>query len=91
MAGQPRGTSAHRQGASSRTDTLSSAQRAYLQGGLSQPGGRLPLFDTYGGKYDAETIRACLRQGYCEAWFANPMKPDWMVCRLTEKGYSLFR
>lgn len=70
---------------------VSRAQLDYLSGGLDQPGGRLPLFDYEGRKIDPDTIRACLREGYCAAWFANPMKPDWMVCRLTEKGRRLFR
>ena len=30
-----------------------------------------------------------LDQGWCEPWFANPMKPDWLVCRLTTTGRAL--
>lgn len=70
---------------------LSDAQHRYLSGGLSQPGGRLPLFYDDGQKVEAQTIRACVQSGYCEPWFANPMKPDWLVCRLTERGRALFR
>lgn len=70
---------------------VSAAQRDYLRGGLNQPGGRLPLFDEYGGKIAPETIRSCIREGYCDVWFANPMKPDWLVCRLTDRGRDLFR
>ncbi len=33
------------------------------------------------------TIRACLAAGWAAPWFANPMKPDWLVCRLTAEGY----
>jgi hypothetical protein len=62
------------------------AQRAYLRRGLSQPGGKLPLFDHEGQRVDPKTIHACLRHGWAEPWFANPMKPDWLVCRLTPAG-----
>jgi hypothetical protein len=62
------------------------AQRAYLARGLDQPGGKLPLFDREGQRVDPRTIRACLRHGWAEPWFANPMKPDWLVCRLTAAG-----
>jgi hypothetical protein len=24
--------------------------------------------------------------GWAEPWFSNPIKPDWLVCRLTEAG-----
>jgi hypothetical protein len=38
---------------------------------------------------DARTIRACIEQGWAEQWFANPLKPDWLVCRLTPEGRTL--
>ncbi|HZD25319.1 MAG TPA: hypothetical protein VE631_03595 [Alphaproteobacteria bacterium] len=62
------------------------AQRRYLERGLEQPGGKLPLFDRDGREFDARTIRACIRAGWAEPWFANRMKPDWLICRLTEAG-----
>lgn len=62
------------------------AQRRYLARGLDQAGGKLPLFDEMGREYDARTIRACIRAGWAEPWFANPLKPDWLVCKLTESG-----
>ncbi len=62
------------------------AQRRYLARGLKQAGGKLPLFDTEGQTVDAKTVRACVRQGWAEPWFANPLKPDWLVCKLTEAG-----
>ena len=62
------------------------AQRRYLARGLTQPGGKLPLFDENGQRIGAATIEACIRQGWAEPWFANPIKPDWLVCRLTERG-----
>lgn len=64
----------------------SAAQRRYLERGLEQPGGKLPLFDEYGQEIDARTVRSCIREGWAEPWFANPIKPDWLVCKLTEKG-----
>jgi hypothetical protein len=35
------------------------------------------------------TIRACIEQGWAERWFANPLKPDWLVCRLTDPGRAI--
>jgi len=62
------------------------AQRRWLERGLGQPGGKLPLFDTDGQRIDPRTVQACLRQGWAEPWVANPIKPDWLVCRLTDAG-----
>jgi hypothetical protein len=65
---------------------LSGAQRAWLTRGLEQPGGKLPLFDRDGQKISERTVRSCIRHGFAEPWFDNPIKPDWLVCRLTDKG-----
>jgi hypothetical protein len=65
------------------------AQRRYLSLGLSQPGGKLPLFDRSGQKVDARTIRACLSAGWCDPWYANPIEPKWLVCKLTEDGRAI--
>lgn len=46
----------------------------------------MPLFDTDGREIDARTIRSCIKAGWAEPWFINRMKPDWLVCRLTEAG-----
>ncbi len=62
------------------------AQRAYLARGLKQPGGKLPLFDEEGQSIDPKLIRACLAQGWAAPWFNNSLKPDWLVCRLTDAG-----
>jgi hypothetical protein len=62
------------------------AQKAWLARGLDQPGGKLPLFDEGGQRVNALTIRSCIDQGWAEPWFANPIKPDWLVCKLTEAG-----
>ncbi len=64
----------------------SPAQRQWLMRGLDQPGGKLPLFDQWGQRVNEATIRACIDRGWAEPWFANPLKPDWLVCKLTEAG-----
>ncbi len=63
------------------------AQRRYLVRGLSEPGGKLPLFDHDGRQVPRKTVEACLAHGWAEPWFNNPVKPDWMVCKLTAAGY----
>lgn len=67
----------------------SRAQLEYLVRGLGQPGGKLPLFDRQGRPVNHQTIRACIANGWAEPWYANPIKPDWLVCRLTEAGRRL--
>ena len=62
------------------------AQRRYLRRGLKQAGGKLSLFDEAGQQISASTIRTCVRRGWCEPWFDNPIKPDWLVCKLTDEG-----
>jgi hypothetical protein len=67
----------------------SEAQRRYLERGVSQPGGKLPLFDEDGQEIPKVTIRACISHGWAEPWSANPIHPDWLVCRLTDEGYRV--
>ena len=62
------------------------AQAVWLKRGLAQPGGKLPLFDEVGQHYDPRTVRACLDKGWAAPWIGNPLKPDWLVCKLTEAG-----
>ena len=62
------------------------AEAAYLRLGLHQPGRKLPLFDAKGQPIRPQVIRTCLARGWAERWFANPMAPNWLVCRLTEAG-----
>lgn len=62
------------------------AQTLWLKRGLSQPGGKLPLFDDAGQQVDVKVVRACIDQGWAESWFSNPLKPDWLVCRITDLG-----
>ena len=59
---------------------------AWLQSGLGQKDGRLALFDGTGQRVSASIQRAAIAQSWAEGWFANPMRPDWMVCRLTPLG-----
>lgn len=58
----------------------------YLRRGLDQPGGKLPLFDLDGQDVDPTVVRRCLDRGWAEPWFNNPLKPDWLVCKLTAAG-----
>ncbi|MAL80487.1 MAG: hypothetical protein CMN55_15515 [Sneathiella sp.] len=62
------------------------SQLKYLRLGRYQPGGKLPLFDSDGQQISNSIIRSCLKKGWVETWFDNPIKPDWLVCKLTEEG-----
>ena len=64
-------------------------QRRYLERGLDQAGGKLPLFDRDGREVPKKTIEACIAHGWAEVWTRNPIKPDWLVCRLTAEGYRV--
>ncbi len=65
------------------------AQHRYLERGLDQPGGKLPLFDRDGREVPKKTVEACIAHGWAEPWTRNPIKPDWLVCRLTAAGYRV--
>ena len=67
------------------------AQRRYLAHGLTQPGGKLPLFDENGQHVHPALVKACVAHGWAEPWFGNPLKPDWLICKLTEEGRRLAR
>lgn len=67
----------------------SPTQLSWLRRGISQPGGKLPLFDDWGQRVNEQTVRSCIAQGWAEPWFANPLKPDWLVCKLTPAGRSI--
>ena len=64
-------------------------QRRYLEHGLDQPGGKLPLFDRDGREVPRKTIESCIAHGWAEPWTRNPIKPEWLVCRLTPAGYEV--
>ena len=66
--------------------TPTGAQLKYLKMGLDQPGGKLPLFDRHGQEIKPATIRSCIEKGWAEPWFNNPVKPGWLVCKLTDAG-----
>ncbi len=66
------------------------SQRSWLKRGMEQAGGKLPLFDSAGQKVSERTVRSCISKGWAKPWFANPLKPDWMVCKLTQAGRALF-
>ena len=61
-------------------------QRRWLARGLDQAGGKLPLFDESGQTINQQTIQGCVREGWAEPWIKNPIKPDWLVCKLTDAG-----
>ena len=62
-------------------------QRRYPERGPTQPGGKLPLFDSAGRQVPRNTVETCVAHGWAEPWTANPIKPDWLVCKLTPMGY----
>ena len=91
VARLPRKQSANAQSSDSgldKTSNLLSEKRklSYLRRGLSEAGGKLPLFDLDGQAFEPAIVRACLEAGWAEPWFANPLKPDWLVCKLTSSG-----
>lgn len=67
----------------------SDVQRKWLLRGLDQAGGKLPLFDEFGQQVSPQTVQSCIRNGWAEPWFANPLKPDWLVCKITDLGRSV--
>jgi hypothetical protein len=75
-----------RQGAAGRPTPV---QLHWLERGLDQPGGKLPLFDEWGQRIDERTVRLCIERGWAEPWFTTPLKPDWVVCKLTESGRAV--
>jgi hypothetical protein len=83
---QPVGTGLDKGLGRKRRNRPTSVQAAWLKRGLAQPGGKLPLFDRLGQHYDPRTVRACLDKGWARPWIGNPLKPDWLVCKLTEAG-----
>lgn len=62
------------------------AQISWLARGLEQPGGKLPLFTAEGQRVNDRMVKSCLDHGWAEPWFENPLKPNWLVCKLTDQG-----
>jgi hypothetical protein len=73
-----------------RSRRATAAQRMWLSSGLAQAGGKLPLFDVNGQRVKERTVRSCIDKGWAEPWFNNPIKPDWLICKLTDEGRALF-
>ncbi|CTQ52308.1 hypothetical protein LP7551_00825 [Roseibium album] len=71
-----------------KSGNLSAPQKRWLRKGLDQPGGKLPLFDDNGREIPTRTIRACIDAGWAEPWFSNPIKPDWLICKLTPAAFD---
>ena len=69
----------------------SEPQREWLERGLAQPGGKLPLFDHRGQRINSRTVESCINHGWAEPWFKNPLKPDWQVCKLTNMGKQVLK
>jgi len=67
------------------------AQCKWLRRGLAQAGGKLPLFDEYGQQINPQTVQSCIRNGWAEPWFSNPLKPDWLVCKVTDLGRKVLK
>ena len=72
-----------------KTSRQTGNQLDWLRRGLQEPGGKLPLFDNLGQKVNERTIRSCIDKGWATLWFDNPIKPDWLVCKLTNVGRQL--
>jgi len=62
--------------------------REWLRGGEAREDGRLALFDQFGEPIDKKVVKTAIASGLAEPWFANPMRPQWTVCRLTQKGHD---
>jgi len=74
-----------------KTGKPSAAQLRYLERGVDQAGGKLPLFGTDGQRINDQTIRSCIKNGWAESWARNPVKPDWLVCKLTPAGRKILK
>ena len=61
----------------------------YLRRGLTQPGASCRCSTSTARTSRADIVRRCLDRGWAEPWFNNPLKPDWLVCKLTEAGRRL--
>jgi len=60
--------------------------RQWLAGGATRADGRLALFDSFGEPVNKSIVKQAIANGLAEPWFASPMRPQWTVCRLTQKG-----
>lgn len=67
------------------------SQQRWLLRGVGEVGGKLPLFDDNGRRISDRTVRSCIENGWAEPWFSNPIKPDWLVCKLTKAGLAALK
>lgn len=65
---------------------LDDEMRSWLRAGADRQDGRLALFDQFGEPIEKKIVRTAIVSGLAEHWFASPMRPQWTVCRLTQKG-----
>ena len=42
-----------------------------------------------GQKVSEKTVKSCLEKGWVEPWFNNALKPNWLICKLTEVGKKI--
>ena len=75
---------------SSKVRRPTKAQISWLARGLEEPGGKLPLFTTEGQRVNDRMVKSCLDHGWAEPWFENPLKPNWLVCKITDQGRAVF-
>ena len=68
---------------------LSTAQRKWLERGLTQLGGKLPLLDDSGRKINPQVVKKCVDEGWAEPWFANKLNQEWLVCKITAAGRAV--
>jgi len=87
LTSAPEGRPGHHEDTIAAPVRPSEPQRRYLERGLEEPGGKLPLFDRGGREVPRKTVEACIAHGWAEPWIRNPIKPDWLVCRLTADGF----
>jgi len=79
----------HENGFQEKRRKPSKIQRDWLERGLYEPGGKLPLFNHLGQRISSRTVESCINQGWAEPWFDNPLKPDWQVCKITKTGIKI--
>ena len=75
--------------AQQRAREIDMGMRDWLNGGLNREDGRLAIFDTFGEPINKAVIKTAIASGFAEPWFSSPMRPQWMVCRLTAKGRAV--
>src|SRR5262249_36050729 len=67
----------------------SEAQRRYLERGLTQAGGKLPLFDRDGREVSRKTIESCVPPVWAPLGVPTPTKRAWLVSPLPPAGYRV--